>query len=159
MLMPRSGSSLPMAALCTGDLERSAHFTSHTCQNQEDNEGDGGPKRVCAFSIPKRTFLIPYKPASYRTNLPYTVWTFPAHCELPHTVWNFLIPCGPPYRMNLDHTGWTFKPNEPSSYRLNLPHTVWTFLIPHDIDLIQTTYVQLSRMVYRCSFMERIALD
>ena len=30
MLMPRSGSSFPIAALCTGDFDRSAHFTSQT---------------------------------------------------------------------------------------------------------------------------------
>lgn len=36
MLMPRSGSwgILPTAALWTGDFDRSAHFTSHTCTQQ-----------------------------------------------------------------------------------------------------------------------------
>ncbi|CAM9976408.1 unnamed protein product [Choristocarpus tenellus] len=32
MLMPLPGSTFPTPALCTGDLERSAHLTSHTWQ-------------------------------------------------------------------------------------------------------------------------------
>ena len=30
MLMPLSGSTSPMAALCLGEMEKSAHFASHT---------------------------------------------------------------------------------------------------------------------------------